>query len=134
MLLHLIMPVSLDPQYEEKISIIRKLATQHKINVEMPLIGSESPVFDLTTLVNQFRQADFIVADLSYERPSCYYELGIAETLGKDIQLIANVGTHVHQTSHKSKVYNYKNIDEYEIYFERLMSRLTGLAADAKRG
>lgn len=126
------MPVGLDPQYKKKILIIQKLANQYEINVEMPLIEKKSVGFDFAELMIKFHQADFIVADLSYERPSCYYELGIAEALRKEIQLIANSGTYIHQTSHKSDIYFYSNINEYEDFLNDLMRRLTKKITNTK--
>lgn len=37
--------------------------------------------------------ADFIIADLTDNRPNCYYELGYARALGKDIVVVAKEGT-----------------------------------------
>ena len=41
-------------------------------------------------------KAEVIIADLSYERPNCYFELGYAKALGKDMIIIAREGTKIH--------------------------------------
>ena len=41
-------------------------------------------------------KAELIIADLSYERPNCYFELGYARALGKDLVIIYREGTKVH--------------------------------------
>ena len=41
-------------------------------------------------------KAEVIIADLSYERPNCYFELGYAKALGKDMIIIARKGTKIH--------------------------------------
>lgn len=130
MTIQVIMPVGLDPEFEKKLSIIRELATQYNIEIRVPLPDATSVDFDLKELINQFRKATSVIADLSYERPSCYYELGIAETLKKDVQIIASSGTAIHQTSHKSSVLFYSNLIDYEYIVEKQMRRDSDLPAE----
>jgi hypothetical protein len=42
------------------------------------------------------RQARFVVADLTHERPNVYFELGYARALGKTVITILRAGTAVH--------------------------------------
>jgi hypothetical protein len=58
--------------------------------------GSGFIVREITFLIEQ---AEFIVCDLSHERPNVYYELGYAHGCGNeadDILLVARTGTHLH--------------------------------------
>jgi hypothetical protein len=41
-------------------------------------------------------RAYFVIADLSHERPNCYFELGYAQALGKPALLLSGEGTRVH--------------------------------------
>lgn len=50
----------------------------------------------LTKIVENIKKAEIIVADLSYERPNCYFELGYAIALGKKLILTARTGTTIH--------------------------------------
>jgi nucleoside 2-deoxyribosyltransferase len=47
-------------------------------------------------LITMIRQAQYVVADLSYERPNVYFELGYARGLGKRVITIARKGTQLH--------------------------------------
>ena len=59
------------------------------------------------------RSADLVLADLSFERPSSYYELGFAEALGKSIAIIAQKGTEIHQTSNRDRTIEYETLEDY---------------------
>ena len=45
---------------------------------------------------DNIRLAEFVVADLTHERPNVYYEIGYANALGKPVLLIAQAGTPIH--------------------------------------
>jgi hypothetical protein len=47
-------------------------------------------------VLDNIRKAQFIVADMTGARPNCYYELGMAHALKKDVVLIARQGSDVH--------------------------------------
>ncbi len=58
--------------------------------------GSGFVIREITSLIER---SEFIVCDLSYERPNVYYELGYAHGVGNeamDILLIAKQGTDLH--------------------------------------
>ena len=67
------------------------------------------------------KKAEIIIADLSYERPNCYFELGYAKALGKDVIIIARKGTKVHfDVDH----YDYISFEEEEQLASELETRL----------
>ncbi|MGE0626815.1 MAG: hypothetical protein AB7O43_03260 [Hyphomicrobiaceae bacterium] len=47
-------------------------------------------------VVSGISRSDFIIADMTYERPNVYYELGYAHGLGKKVIMIAREGTTLH--------------------------------------
>jgi len=47
-------------------------------------------------ILNAISKSDFIVADLTDERPNCYYEIGFAHALGRPIIILAKEGTSQH--------------------------------------
>lgn len=54
-------------------------------------IDKESPLGGLVDRIkDEIRRARFVVADLTDERPSCYFEAGYAEALGKPVIYIAS--------------------------------------------
>jgi hypothetical protein len=58
--------------------------------------GSGFIISEITSLIEE---AEFIICDLSYERPNVYYELGYAHGVGNeadDLLLVAKAGTKLH--------------------------------------
>ena len=47
-------------------------------------------------ILKEIRRSDVVIADLTDERPNCYYEVGYAHALGKKVILSAKQGTNVH--------------------------------------
>ncbi len=86
----------LDQLYAEKRSIVERLARKYKMQAyyamfQAPLLHGG---FNLLETQRLIEFADFIIADLTYERPSCYYELGFAQGLRKPVDLIAFESSH----------------------------------------
>ena len=63
--------------------------------VDTVSVGNSTKSID-TKMYESIKKAEIIVADLTYERPNCYFELGYAMALGKDIIIIAREGTKLH--------------------------------------
>ncbi|HEY2792763.1 MAG TPA: hypothetical protein VGJ28_10420, partial [Micromonosporaceae bacterium] len=53
-------------------------------------------------------------ADLSLERPSCYYELGVVHGTGLPVAVVAEVGTMIHQTADRWSLAYYDSLDDLE--------------------
>ena len=105
---YVIMPVESDDAAAEKQRLIKSVAQQFDITAFFPQYNKYEP-FNMESTITTIRASQFVVADLSLERPSCYYELGITETLGKDVYVIALSGSHIHQTSIRDSVRYYDN-------------------------
>ena len=102
------MPVASDPEYQMKRSIIEAVAADCGLATFFPLdVGSD---FNLDETLTDLRESDLVIADLSNERPSCYYELGLAEALRKTVLVIAVVGTSIHQLADRKSVVYYDGI------------------------
>lgn len=75
-----------------------------RIDKEAPLEGM------VDRIKEEIRRAHFIVADLTDERPSCYFEVGFAEALGVPVIYLASkqsvvapgTQTHIHFDVHKN--------------------------------
>jgi nucleoside 2-deoxyribosyltransferase len=107
---HVIMPVGSDLFAAEKKRAIADGAARAGFEVRFPDYLPLKPTFKISELITEIREADYVIADLSYERPSCYYELGIAEALGKRVHLVAKTGTPIHQSAARSLVRYYVDI------------------------
>ena len=109
---HVIMPVGSDPLVAAKKLAIAKGVQQAGLEARFPDYLPHKPTFQLLGLVAEIRGADSIIADLSHERPSCYYELGIAEAIGKKVHLVAEAGTPIHQSVTRSLVRYYADLND----------------------
>ena len=76
-------------------------------------------------VLNHIRLAEFIIADLTFERPNCYYEIGYAHALGKKVILTARRGTEIHFDISNFSVIWYNSMSELErklkIMFENIL-------------
>jgi hypothetical protein len=71
--------------------------------------------FIIRDIVNLIERAEFIVCDLTFERPNVYYELGYAHGVGNeahDILLVARAETALHFDIAPLRVHHYKSLDE----------------------
>jgi nucleoside 2-deoxyribosyltransferase len=110
------MPISADHDFQKKRNIANKVAKQFELNVHFPFEALTKNHKDICDII---RNAVFVIADLSFERPSCYYELGLAQGLGKKTILLAKEGTYIHQMHGLVKYY--KNIQDYEMIFREII-------------
>lgn len=113
MQLFVIIAVGKRGQFRRKADCLRKIAACFDMTVHIPEYNRTEPTFDLSKTIAAMNACDLILADLTYERPSCYYELGLAEALGRPIIAAARRGTRIHQTSHRSTVSFYESMLEF---------------------
>src|SRR5258707_4615155 len=93
----MITPHKSDPLFGEKRHIVERVSKQYGVNV---YYSSGYPIYsesDLRKNIQFLKSTDFCVADLSFERPSCYFETGFVQSMGRSDDLIALVGTTIHQ-------------------------------------
>ena len=112
-LVFVIMPVGSDPNYLSRRSRID--ATVRALGMEpyFPLDHHRhDEVFDPATVRFEMQRASVVVADLTLERPSCYYELGVAQGVGLPTVIVAAQGTPIHQTADRDRVAFYADLDE----------------------
>jgi nucleoside 2-deoxyribosyltransferase len=104
-------PVGSDPLFREKQRVVQEVATQYGLTVFLPLEAATE--HGLVDIILTIRSAEFVLVDLSFERPSCYYELGVAQALGSPIEVIAEAGTRIHQLDNRSVVEFYSGLERY---------------------
>jgi guanylate kinase len=69
----------------------------------------------ITEMVHaNIRLAEYVVADLTHERPNVYYEVGYANALGKPILLIAEAKTTIHFDLQEHRIVLYSSYVELE--------------------
>jgi hypothetical protein len=119
-----IMPHSLDPEFNAKKMLL--VGISYGYNCEI-LIGSNSGMEDdINTTLEKLHSADAVLADLTLERPSCYFELGYAQAIKKPAFLIARAGTEIHQCISRCSLDTYSSLNEYSSLIRRILSSLSG--------
>ncbi|MFI6434761.1 hypothetical protein [Streptomyces sp. NPDC050759] len=119
-----IMPVSSDKEFTQKRAGMSTVSSEFNLTVHFPLdrgLPNPGEEFDLARVVGEMKQAALVIADLSLERPSCYYELGLAQALGVRVALIAIAGTNVHQAFGRNAITEYPNLQEYPSVLRRIL-------------
>lgn len=107
--LYAIMPMKADSVFQHKRSIVIRVAKECHVDAHFPF---EVPANNNDDMLDDLKHASVVFADLSYERPSCYYELGLAQALGLTTYLVACEGTTIHQI--EGQVHLYRDLVSYE--------------------
>ncbi|SRR6266566_2893412 len=114
-------PVGSDLLVCEKQRIVQTVASTHDMSVLLPM--ADAVEHRLDDLISKINSATFVLVDLSLERPSCYYELGVVQTLGRPIEIIAEVGTRIHQLENRDIVQFYRGLEHYEALLKTIFAR-----------
>lgn len=111
-----------DPEFEKKRELLISVARNYNLDV---LYGSNKGFEeDIDKSLHLLQSADFILADLSLERPSCYFEVGFAQSKNKSVHLIAKLGTEIHQVRSRKNVQFYESLSDYEKLLNSFFSNL----------
>lgn len=110
----LITPFKSDSLFELKKSVIKRLAEKYNFSLLMANEESLKTGQYVRSSLEMIMQTDFVIADLSYERPSCYYELGYLQAMKKKVYLLAEQSTVIHQLLTPEQIIFYSNIKEYD--------------------
>lgn len=122
---HVIMPIGSDPAWRQKQDAIAAAVRASGLEPHFPRYLPLRPAFDLASLRADIEHAAVVVADLSLERPSCYYELALAEAAGTPVIAVAERGTPIHQTAARGRVGFYTDTHDLEVVIsECLRARL----------
>lgn len=115
--LFVIMPMNeTDPYLEDTLDAIKTVSKKLNLNAERI---DDIPSKTITEqMLSSIRVAEFVVADLTIERPNCYYEVGYAHAFGKKTILIAREGTNIHFDLKGHQVLFYKNATQLKTKLE----------------
>lgn len=82
----------IDHNYEY---VIKPMVEKHQYKIQRADEISHTNLIT-TEILNAISRSDFIVADLTHEKPNCYYEIGFAHSLGRPVIILAKEGTNRH--------------------------------------
>ena len=129
MVFYIIMPVGADPQSANKKAILERVATEVGLTPHFPYEKGKTIAFDIHSTLSALKHSDFVLADLSMERPSCYFELVLAQAIGTHVYLIARKNTDIHQADKRNLTHFYTDLESYV----EVVSRVLKEAKDARR-
>lgn len=109
--LYVIMPVGSDDAYPLRRAAIERGAVPVGYRVHFPLDRSSKGTFSLATAKRDLKASAAVLADLTNERPSCYYEVGLAQAVNPRVLIVAQQGTPLHQIAGREEVLFYDSID-----------------------
>jgi hypothetical protein len=116
---YVISPVASDAAFDEKRSILEEVGKQYDLRPFFPL--ERNSHLTAPDLVSDIREAAFVIADLSLERPSCYFELGVAEAMKTRVFLLAATDTRIHQVGDQPVTF-YANSEQYRHSVREIMN------------
>lgn len=121
-----IMPIGSDPEFLTKQNVIQDVIEKAGLQVQFPEYDPADPLFSQAEFTKELLSSNAVLADLSGERPSCYYELGFAEALHRPVHLIAEQNTVIHQSAYRDSVQFYSDM----ISLASAVSKTLGLPRD----
>lgn len=119
----LITPYQMDAQYSAKKAIVKNICEESNLAFITAEDISTGSGLSAEETIDFLRKCSFAIADLSFERPSCYYEVGYLQSLSKSVYLVATNYTIIHQVLNRDNLQFYNNLEEYKTLIAKIVKR-----------
>ncbi|MBO3697576.1 hypothetical protein [Roseivirga sp. E12] len=104
--------------------IIKPLAAQYGLRaIRVDEIEDSGPIND--QILELIARSKIIIADLTGERPNCYYEAGFAHAMGKEIILTIKKGEKKHFDLANHRFIEWEHFEELEDKLKKRFSRVS---------
>lgn len=125
----IIMPIDPSkPELDDVRNVIKEVCKKFGIKaVRADDIQHQERITDV--VLQQIRESEHLIADLSYERPNVYYEIGYAHAIGKRPILYRKQGMSLHFDLSVHNVPEFKNLSELRLMLEERLEAILGRKA-----
>lgn len=124
-----------DPGSGEIYRVIQRVCQENGLSVSRAdeNVGSE---IILRAIVKNLLEAEFLIFDLSHQRPNVYFELGYAFGVGNragNVLLIAQENTPIHFDIGLLRIHRYRSLDHlYELLSDRMKSMISSSRTESR--
>lgn len=120
--------MAIDPEKPELVDVLHAIKESCKsFGIEARRVDEIEHQDKITNIIlDEIRSCEFLIADLSHERPNVYYEIGYAHALNKKPILYRRKGTRVHFDLSLHNVPEYQNTTELKQYLTKRLEAILG--------
>lgn len=120
--------MAIDPEKPELVDVLHAIKESCKrFGIDARRVDEIEHQDKITNVIlDEIRSCEFLIADLSHERPNVYYEIGYAHALNKKPILYRRKGTRVHFDLSLHNVPEYQNTTELKQALTKRLEAILG--------